>query len=71
MFSPCSVFCLMLRYICVKFSENTTNGIRVIRVTLMHGTNGYVQCLKGNNSKRRLTRVTVHMFCTSSRVALH
>ena len=30
-----------------------------------------VQCSKGNNSKRWLTRVMVHVFCTSSHGALH
>ena len=28
--------------------------------------NGYVQCSKGNNSIRRQTRVTVHLFCSHS-----
>ena len=32
----------------------------------MYGGNGHFQYSKGNNSKRRKTRVTVDVFCTSS-----
>ena len=32
----------------------------------MYGGNGYFHYSKGNNSKRRKARVTVHMFCMSS-----
>ena len=32
----------------------------------MYGGNGHFQYLKGNNSKSRKTRVTVHVFCMSS-----
>ena len=32
----------------------------------MYGGNGYFQHLKGNNSKSRKTKVTVHVFCISS-----
>ena len=32
---------------------------------------GYAQCLKGNNSKRRQTRIKVHVYCMSSHSALH
>ena len=66
----CSARCLLLFYICVTFRENITNGIRVMGWTRAHGRNGYVQCLKGNNSKMRQTRVTVHVFCTLSDGAL-
>ena len=32
----------------------------------MYGGNGHFQYSKGNNSKNRKTRVTVHVFCMSS-----
>ena len=32
----------------------------------MYGGNGHFQYSKGNNSKCRKTRVTVHVFCISS-----
>ena len=32
----------------------------------MYGGNGHFQYSTGNNSKRRKTRVTVHVFCMSS-----
>ena len=32
----------------------------------MYGANGRFQYSKGNNSKSRKTRVTVHVFCMSS-----
>ena len=32
----------------------------------MYGGNGHFQYSKGNNSKSRKTRVTVHVFCISS-----
>ena len=41
----CSACCLMVLYICVKFRENITNGIRVMERTLVHGRNGYFQYL--------------------------
>ena len=59
----------MMLYICVKFCENITKGIRDMERT--HGRNGYVQCSKSNNSISRQTRVMVHVFCTSSHGALH
>ena len=49
----CSAHCLIVLYICVKFRENITNGIRVMEQTQIHGRNGYVQLSKGNNSKSR------------------
>ena len=67
----CSASCLMVLYICVKFCENITHGIRVMERTRVHSRNGYVQCSKGNNSISRQTRVTLHVFCTSSHGALH
>ena len=39
----CSTGCLMVLYICVKFHENITIGIRVMERIRVHGRNGYVQ----------------------------
>ena len=37
-----------------------------------HGRNGGdVQCSKGNNSKRRLTRIMVYVFCTFFYAVIH
>ena len=58
MYSVCR---LMLLHICVKFRENTTNGIRVMERKREHGRNSYVQCSKG-----KLTRVMVLVFCAST-----
>ena len=41
----CSAFSLMVHYICVKFCENITNSIRVIKQTPVHGRNSYFQFL--------------------------
>ena len=60
-------------YLC-ELSWNIAKGIRVIERTRVHGRNGYFQylwCSKGRNSKGRLTRVMVLMFCMSSHDALH
>ena len=62
---------LIEHYICVKFCENILNGFQLTERTWVHGRNGYVQCSKGNNSKSRQTRVTVHMLCLSSHSDLH
>ena len=74
----CSALCLIVLYICVKFLENITNGIRVSERTPVHGRNGYfqylvqlymvemtVQCSKGNNSKSRQSelRFMYSAFC--------
>ena len=67
----CSAHCLLVLYICVKFRENITNGIRVMERTRVHGRNGYIQCSKGNNSVKRQTRVTVYLFCKLSHSVLH
>ena len=61
----------MMLYICRKFHESITNGIRVTERTRVHGRNGYIQHSKGINSKSRQTRVMVHKFCTLSNDALH
>ena len=67
----CSARHLMVFYICVKFRENITNGFRTMEQTPVLGRNGYVHRSKGNDSKSRQTRVTLHVFCTSSHDALH
>ena len=51
----CYACFLMVVYICVKFSENIMNPIRVMVQIQVHSRNGYVQCSKGNNSKSRQT----------------
>ena len=67
----CSARRLIMLYICVKFHENITNGIRVMEGTRVHGRNGYFLCSKGNNSISRQTRVMDCVFCTLSDGALH
>ena len=52
----CSAHHIMVIYICIKFQENISNSFQVT---------------KGHNSKSRLSRVTVLVFCTSSYDALH
>ena len=57
-----------------KCRENTSKSFQLTERTRVHGWNGYVQyvqCSKGNNSKSRKTRVTVYVFFTLSRGALH
>ena len=48
----CSACCFIVLCIYVKFRENITKGIKVIEWTRVHDQNGYVQCSKGNNSKK-------------------
>ena len=63
----CSASCFIVLYICVKFREN-------IDRTRVHSSNGYFQyalCSKGRNSKSRVSRVTVFVFCILSYDALH
>ena len=67
----CSARHLIMLYICVKFRENVSNGIRVLERTRVHCRNGYVQCSKDNNSVSRQIGVTVHVFCTLSHDGLH
>ena len=67
----CSAHRLTVLYICMKFPENIWNSFQLTEQTQVHGRNGYVQCSKGNNSKSRQTRVTVHVFCTLSHGVLH
>ena len=56
----CSALPLMVFNICVKFYENMSSCVKVMERTQKLLTP------KGNNSKIRKTRVTVHVFCTSS-----
>ena len=51
--------------------EISVNDLKLTERTQVHGTNGYVQCSKGKNSKSRQTRVTVHAFCTSTHRSLN
>ena len=53
----------MVLYISETFHKNISNGFQLTERTQVHGINGYIQCSKGNNSKNRQTRVTVHEFC--------
>ena len=56
----CSARRLMVFNVCVKFHENMSGGFKVMERTRKLLTP------KGNNSKSRKNRVTVHVFCTSS-----
>ena len=67
----CSARYVIVLYICVKCCENIRDGISVMERTRVHDRNGYVQCSEVNNSKHMLTRVMVHVFCSSSHDALH
>ena len=62
----CSAHPIIVLYICMKCHENISNESKDTERTRMYGGNGYFQYLKGNNSRSRKTRVTVHVFCTSS-----
>ena len=50
----------------MKFHENISNDFEDIESTHVDGGNGHFQYSKGNNSKSRKTRVTVHVLCMSS-----
>ena len=54
----CSACCLMVFNVCMKFHENMSSGFKV-----MERTRKLLTHIKGNNSKSRKTRVTVHVFC--------
>ena len=56
----------MVLYICEKLHNNILNGFQLTERTLVYGRNGYAQCSKGNNSKSRQTRITIHVFCILS-----
>ena len=55
----CSARRLEVFNVCVKFHENMLSGFKVIERTRKLYT-------KGNNSKSRRTRVTVHVLCMST-----
>ena len=63
------VFCTLSHsalHLCTeKFHNNILNGFQLTKLTWVDSRNGLVQCSKGNYSKSRQTRVTVHVFCTS------
>ena len=59
----CSACRLMVLYICMKFCENITSGIRVMERTKVHGRNGYIQCSKGNNS--RVSKPELWFMCSA------
>ena len=67
----CSACRLIVLYICKRIHENISNHFQLTGWTWVHGGNGYVWCSKGNNSKSRHIRVTVHVFCTLSYGALY
>ena len=54
----------MVVYICIKFQENISNTFQVTEETQIYYRNYYFQSSNGHNSKRRLSRVTVLVFCT-------
>ena len=62
---------MMVLYICEKFHHSISNDFQLAEQTQVHGTNGNVQCSKGNHSNSRQTRVIVHVFCKSFHSALH
>ena len=62
----CFANCIMVIYICIKFQENISNSFQVTERTQIYYRNHYFQSSKGHNSKSRLTRVTVLVFCTLS-----
>ena len=62
----CSAHPIIVFYICMKFHENISNDFKDIEQTHVYGGHGHCQYSKGNNSKSRKTRVTVHVFCMSS-----
>ena len=61
----------MVIHICIKLQENILNSFQVTEWTQIYYRNHNFQSSKGCNSKSRLTRVMVLMFCTSCYDALH
>ena len=59
---------LMLVNICMKFHEDTLNGLKVTERMRFCLRNCYVQSPKGHNSQSINTRVMVLAFCMSSNV---
>ena len=70
------VFCISSHdalHLC-EVSSKYLEQFSTYRADIVHSRNGYFQyllCSKGRNSKSRLTRVTVFMFCMLSHGALH
>ena len=67
----CFANCIMAIYICIKFQENISNSFQVTEWTQVYYRNHYFQSSMGHNSRSRLTRVTVLVFCTSSHDVIH
>ena len=61
----------MVIYICIKFQENILDSFLVTDWTQIYYRNHYFQSSKGHNSKRRLIRITILVFCALSHDALH
>ena len=57
----CSARRPMVLNVCMSFHENMSSGFKI-----MKRTRKLLTQKKGNNSKSRKTRGTVHVFCTSS-----
>ena len=69
--SLCFENCIMVIYICTKFQENIIKNYQVTEWTHIYYRNHYCKSLKGRNSKSRLTRVTVLVFCSLSYNAIY
>ena len=67
----CSAHHIVVIYICIRFQENISNSFQVTKLTYIYNRNQYFQYSKGHNSKSRLSRVTVLVFCTLSHNVLH
>ena len=67
----CFASCIMMIYICIKFQENILISFQVKERTQIFYRNHYFQSSKSHDSKSRLTRVTVLVFCTLFYDVLH
>ena len=70
-YGSCFAHHFMVIYYCIKFQENTSNSFQVTGWTQIYYRTHSFQSSKRQNSKSRLTRVMVLVFCTSSHDALH
>ena len=66
----CSAHQIMVIYTSINFQENISNSFQVTERTHIL-QKSLVSCSKGHNSKSRLSRIMVLVFCTSSHDALH